>query len=684
MPEVTFKKGDDVLVFYRMGKRCRPERKYMAVMDPRQGSYRPRTGMSDGWVPARVAADQDHSHHGGNVKIAYTWPHFFTQRGQMTDSSSNFTEWYEPKAVKAATGNAQPGAPLMPDTGSRPALAILTFRWGGMNEIIAPEQWGSTGSSVSDIFINAFVDVVDRHLQKNYEVWTVYIEDKSDMTKIADAAHLIFGPSHPLRRAEKVCAMYHLYPTGFEEHCVPTSETGGDGGAALVDQKAVFRMMQAVERAGIPTRYPHDSGFYELLASKRWTQYMSLVPHLQVPATVALPRMLCEQGSCKEAAQWAHKALSAVRAEQAELRGEAAPGEVVKGVAKLGFSWEALDVKFWEGRDGLETSIYQLTQAIEISDEFTGQPHDMESLIVQEYVQHDLEMRLYVVEGKVEAIIYTKFCRIKENNEFGDFKESFNLADAARQWMGDDKAALEDGERQCRKITAHWMNWVHSQTCQTPPGIRFDYFVGRSGQPGKATVRTLEICELGFSMLGEEELPDKVFRAMLRSCLGGKLPDSQEAPKSSASASKTKSPSKSEAPAPNPASSGTPQVLYITVPRVPNGTPDQQQCTGKYELVAGNMPKGKPLWMHARGDRFLYFGIDNYWYVGDQEEQDANFACDSGYIRQSAQQGELPHALKGLWERGPDWTAENEILVSSDPDAKPPKKSGKTTKSKQK
>ena len=32
--------------------------------------------------------------------------------------------------------------------------------------------------------------------------------------------------------------MYHLYPTGFEEHCVPTSETGGDGGAALVDQKA--------------------------------------------------------------------------------------------------------------------------------------------------------------------------------------------------------------------------------------------------------------------------------------------------------------------------------------------------------------------------------------------------------------------------------------------------------------
>ena len=36
------------------------------------------------------------------------------------------------------------------------------------------------------------------------EVWTVYIEDKSDMMKIADAAHLIFGSHHPMRRAKKV------------------------------------------------------------------------------------------------------------------------------------------------------------------------------------------------------------------------------------------------------------------------------------------------------------------------------------------------------------------------------------------------------------------------------------------------------------------------------------------------
>ena len=34
--------------------------------------------------------------------------------------------------------------------------------------------------------------------------------------------------------------------------------------------------------------------------------------------------------------------------------------QITKGVAKLGFSWEALDVKFWEGRDGLEEALLQL------------------------------------------------------------------------------------------------------------------------------------------------------------------------------------------------------------------------------------------------------------------------------------------------------------------------------------
>eukprot|EP00931_Biecheleriopsis_adriatica_P085988 TRINITY_DN60730_c0_g1_i1.p1 TRINITY_DN60730_c0_g1~~TRINITY_DN60730_c0_g1_i1.p1 ORF type:complete len:710 (+),score=149.41 TRINITY_DN60730_c0_g1_i1:50-2131(+) len=682
MAEELFKKGDVVSVFYRMGKRCKPDRKYFAVLDPRQGAYRPRTGISDGWVPARVTENQDLSKHNGSVRVEYAWPHFFTQRGQMVDNDMPYSEWFPKEGVRKYAGD--PASLELISPGSRPTLAILTFRWGGINEIIAPAQWGETGSSVSDIFINSYVDALESYISNDYEVWTIYIEDKSDMAKIADTAHLIFGAQHPLRRAKNVCAMYHLYPTSFEEHCVPTSETGGDGGAALVDQKAFYRMMQAVERAGIPSRFPHDSGFYELLTSKRWTYYMALTPHLNVPPTVALPRMLIEQ-SCEEAAKWAHKALTEVKQQQQKLRGETVDtSEVEKGVAKLGFSWEALDVKFWKGGvKGLETALYQLTQAIEISDEITGQPHDLENLIIQEYIQHDLEMRLYVVEGEVASVIFTKFCRIKENNEFGDFHETLELEDAAKQWMGNDVAALRDGERQCRELCGHWMDWVRTQCCQTPPGVRFDYFVGRDPkQPGKAKVHTLEICELGFSMLCDKDLPSKVFKAMIKRMLGsGSLPEQRAVKPEASGGYPSDAPLKPGAvPAPQaPVENGNSKdssVLYVHVPPAPGGTPDQEKCTGKYELVAGTLPNGKPLWINDRGDRFLYFGIDQHWYVGDEEEQDQNFNTDQGYIRLGGKNDLSPDKLRGPWQRGPDWDEDPNILVTTDPEAKP-KSSGK-------
>lgn len=67
------------------------------------------------------------------------------------------------------------------------------------------------------------------------------------------------------------------------------------------------------------------------------------------------------------------------------------------------------------------------------------------------------------------------------------------------------------------------------------------------------------------------------------------------------------------------------------------------------EQVCGTYPNGQALWIHDRGDRFLYAGNDGYWYVGDEEEQDQNFACESGYIRHAGAVGLLPHQLRGAF-----------------------------------
>lgn len=374
--------------------------------------------------------------------------------------------------------------------------------------------------------------------------------------------------------------------------------------------------------------------------------------------------------------------------QQAKLRGETTDvADVVKGVAKLGFSWEALDVKFWKGQDGLEDALWQLVHAITINEEYTGQPHDIDSLILQEYCPHDLELRAYVVEGHVEAIIYTKFCRIKDNNEFGDFEELFSGQEAATNWMDGDLKALQDGTRQCEEITKHWLVWLEAQAAEMPRAIRFDYFVGRAAK-GKAFVWTLEICELGFSMLGEPNLPNKVFEAMLRGCLDKPplernepvaicgYPNADTPPPKKGSAKGGAKGAKGAAKggqggqggmqkgskgapgksggkgSPTGGSAGPPPpVLKVTVP---NGNLHQKRCTGIYSMLPGMQASGLPVWKleNAKGDRFIYCGTDKQWYVGDNEELHRKFDCCEGYVRhQCAQHAEWPHMGQGPWER---------------------------------
>jgi len=678
----TFKQGDAAFVFYTAETMCRPEETYFAVIHQHHGSYRPRIGLTQGWISAIVARDVNEGDQ--QVWVTYSWPHFYTQRGRLADKNDGVEYPFQLDRVKLASEFAAPSLFFMPGATYTPKLSILTFRWGARNEVVPPEQWGETGSSNSTIFLQSFLDgAVSPALGRNFEVWTMFIEDSSDLVKVADTAHLIFGPTHPLRRAENVCAMYFLYPTAFEENCVPTAETGEDEGAAHVDQKSLFKLMNAVERAGIPTRFPHCSGFYELLTSKRWTHMMTLSTQHSVPPSVALPRMLIEKDA-KYAAASAIASLFEVKKQQAILRGdEKEPLPIIKGVAKLGFSWEALDVKFWEGQQGLETAINQLTQVIEISQHLVGQPHDCESLLIQEYCEHDIEMRLYVVDGQIEGRIYTKFCKIKDNNEFGDFKQHFDQTTVANEWMGGDLAALEDGERQCREATKHWMAWIRAQICEVPPAVRFDYFIGRTAEKGKAFMWTLEICELGFSMLGEPDLPKKVFQAMLNSCMSSfsreVLPPAIEPEKATGigegvnnkggkNASKGKGAGKDMSEDRSLIPDDAPETIYIGVPQRPFMTDDQKRCHGEY-AVQGIQAGDKPVWYASLegNERWMYHSHDGYWYIGDHEERAKNFKCDEGYIRGKGTG--MPTDVD-TWEyydeKKGDWKSCTDVVVSTD------------------
>merc|ERR1712232_274904 len=62
---------------------------------------------------------------------------------------------------------------------------------------------------------------------------------------------------------------------------------------------------------------------------------------------------------------------------------------ISKGVAKLGYSWEAMDVQVWSNPSELETSLGNLAH----------QPGSLVDLVlVQEWVDFDVEMRHFIVE----------------------------------------------------------------------------------------------------------------------------------------------------------------------------------------------------------------------------------------------------------------------------------------------
>ena len=56
-------------------------------------------------------------------------------------------------------------------------------------------------------------------------------------------------------------------------------------------------------------------------------------------------------------------------------------------------------------------------------------------------------------------------------------------------------------ERKVRVLVARWLVWLRCRSCDAPPALRMDFLVKRTG-PGQAEVSTLELTELGFSMLG--------------------------------------------------------------------------------------------------------------------------------------------------------------------------------------
>jgi hypothetical protein len=239
---------------------------------------------------------------------------------------------------------------------------------------------------------------------------------------------------------------------------------------------------------------------------------------MKVPLTTKVCRQavtLDPERAAAQASQALNHLSQARAAFNTEMNQDPGTGEAVqKGVAKLGWSWEAMDVRKWQNKQQLSHALWDLAE----------QPGSfMEFVFVQEWVDFDVEMRHFIVEPdlskpqtlKPKKIIYTVF-KSQDSGSFRDF-DRFDRKGCLKQCFQNDDAALADAEWQAEELIQRWLNWLQAQTHELPVVTRFDILAKRIG-PGKAKVTTGELTELGGCFLGWPSGPNVVMSAMLRSC----------------------------------------------------------------------------------------------------------------------------------------------------------------------
>jgi len=299
-------------------------------------------------------------------------------------------------------------------------------RWGGKKKVDPVTEgvggWGQVGSNPSDNFINTlFNDAPMDVFGPNYEVISAFVQSSYELKEI-------FAPFVRQRmRGEFCCGMYFLWPIGFQD---------GHDFAGYVKRDDLYSLMCQMEATGVITRFPHHSHLYRTLASKEWCSSMCMIPNLKCPLTTKVTRSMIIQHGYKNAAMVILDALNCLnQARNALFSGnQVKKNKITKGVAKLGYSWEAMDVNHWSSPQTLATSLEEIIQ----------QPGNlMEYCIVQEWVDIDVEMRHFVVlpkngdDIKIEKIVYTCY-ESKAEGHFSSFNK-FGREDAVKKtFEGDD------------------------------------------------------------------------------------------------------------------------------------------------------------------------------------------------------------------------------------------------------
>ncbi|CAE7207663.1 Carkd [Symbiodinium natans] len=267
----------------------------------------------------------------------------------------------------------------------------------------------------------------------------------------------------------------------------------------LIHDEALFALMDRLERAGLPTVWPHPLHLFKALAGKVWPPQVCLSPQYHVPLTTCVPRGAVLADS-QLAAEEALQALKVLR------EASARPPEVSGTVVKVGFSWKSEGVTLCQDRGDLKCALEHAAEAGSHS-----------YFMVQERIE-DLccEAMVYVLGG--EIVGHPQYYSFPYHKA----PPQYMLRKTAAQMLGGE-SVQRDCEVQMKQIAQRWIVWIHAQ-CSTPvPFFRVDFLLALPRDARDVQIWTGEVSELGvavsFQEIDDHQSCDMVMDAVLRSVL---------------------------------------------------------------------------------------------------------------------------------------------------------------------
>jgi len=473
----VFREGQEVVAFFNANRH--PDgRRYVKVADRLTRS--PVHGMSCGWVKAvvleRFGPDTAVSQKEPLVSVRFhgTFHDPHPEGGCVEELDMNVS----PSLVKT---NKFDVPPLL--------LSVACVRW---YDYWSQREWSDENVTSDKMLVDLFdgPGSMGEVMPGEYEVYTFFVRSSEDLTRIR--GDLVRG----MLKAPNISAWYFLRPTKHSVH---------DGG--YVSDYEFFEMCQLVERAGVPTGWPQATHLHRVLSGKFWTPQMSLNADFRVPATSRVHyQEFAEFGD--EASKSALEALLDIR--QSVRSGTRPPVEEVKGVVKLGFSWDGEDVLPFHGVQSLTRVLERVfeqpnsTQIVCILQEFVPQVIcELRVLVVHDACGGLWEFHqeyLWVRMGRPGAVA----ARHGTDCDVSDFALASGMVvldgEALQEFFRGDRRAMKHVEDEAARLVEHWLMWFGTECADPQPISRMDFLVSWPPDQEAPSLWTSEICECGVSL----------------------------------------------------------------------------------------------------------------------------------------------------------------------------------------